>query len=302
MGIDQITLNFDARSLQLLNIVLGVVMFGIALNFETRDLKHVFRAPKPFIIGLLCQFLLLPALAFAVINIFSLAPSIGLGLLLVSTSPGGNLSNLFTSISGGNVALSVSMSGVSTMLSVIMTPLNLSFWGGLNPHTSALLKSISLDPLSTFVTVVTILIIPLILGLLTKMKFPALTQKVIPKFNFISFLAFFIFAFVGFLNNSQYFFLFIGKVFWPVFWTNVGALGLAILIALNLGLSVRDSKAIGFEVGVQNAGFALILVFNFFNGLGGMAVVAAWWGIWHVISGGSLAYFLKRNNLWSKNG
>ena len=73
----------------------------------------------------------------------------------------------------------------------------------------------------------------------------------------------------------------------------------ALLAGYNLGtlfkLEQQDRRSIAIETGIQNSGLGLILIFGFFDGLGGMAIVAAWWGIWHILSGLSLAYFWQRN-------
>ncbi|MCT4643277.1 MAG: bile acid:sodium symporter family protein [Bacteriovoracaceae bacterium] len=293
-SIDQVILNFDESSLNALNLFLGFVMFGVALNFNPKDLEIVTKKPRAFLVGIVCQFVLLPALACLIIKITQLPGSIALGLLLISSCPGGNLSNLFTSISEGNTALSVCMSGTSTMLSIIMTPFNLTLWGSFNESTAKILKEIHIDPVKTFITVLTILIAPLVIGLLVKIKYTWFANKFGKIFNALSFLSFLIFAGVAFANNYDHFINYIGMVFWPVFWTNLAGISIAFFIAKKFYLTQEDAQAISFEVGIQNAGFGLVLIFNFFGGIGGAAIVAAWWGIFHVLTGGSLALILLR--------
>lgn len=300
MDIDSIRLNFSPESLQVLNIALAVIMFGVALDIHLNDFKTVLKSPKAPLIGLLCQFLLLPALASLLILILQPQPSMALGLMLVAACPGGNFSNFLTQFAGGSAALSVTMSSVSTVLSIVMTPLNLSFWGWLNPHTSHMLQEIKLSAGEILQTVVLILILPLLLGMGVNHWKPTLAQKLHKGLQAFSLI--FLVTFIGLAlkNNFEYFVRFIGLAAWIVFLTNGAALLMGYWFARGLKLSEPDARAVAFEVGIQNAGFGLILVFNFFNGLGGMAIIAAWWGVWHLISGLGLALWWRRQHRQSE--
>lgn len=165
LPIDQIQLNFNPGSLMLLNVILGLVMFGVALDMRLTDFRHVLVTPKPVIIGIVAQFVFLPALTWVMTMIFRPAPSIALGMMLVAACPGGNISNFITHYSRGNTALSVSMTAISTAVAIFMTPFNLTFWGSMNPDTDRLLTEIALDPLEMLLSVFLLLGVPLILGL-----------------------------------------------------------------------------------------------------------------------------------------
>lgn len=297
MEIDLVRLNFSPQSLQILNIAIAVIMFGVALDMHPDDFRRVLRSPRAPMIGLACQFLLLPALAFCLTLLFKPQPSIALGLILVAACPGGNFSNFLTHFGGGNVALSVTMSSISTAVSILMTPLNLSFWGQMNPSTAALLKSIAMDPADIFITVLQILILPLVVGMVVHVKLPKLAQQLKKPFQIFSLL--FLVTFIGLAlsKNLTYFIQFIGMAAWIVAITNALALAMGYFTARGLKLTPYDARAVSIEVGIQNAGFGLILVFNFFNGLGGMALICAWWGVWHLISGLALASFWRSRPL-----
>ncbi|WP_200907097.1 bile acid:sodium symporter family protein [Desulfatitalea tepidiphila] len=163
--VDQISLNFSKSGLLGLNAVIGLMMYGMALDMKLEDFKRVVRSPKGPAIGLGAQFVLLPAFTFLLTLVLPVTPSMALGMMMVAACPGGNLSNLMTYLAGGNAALSVSMTAVSTAAAVVMTPLNLSIWGSLNPATEAILRKVSLDPMDVFQTIVLILGIPLVLGI-----------------------------------------------------------------------------------------------------------------------------------------
>lgn len=294
MEIDLVRLHFSPQSLQLLNIAVAIIMFGVALDMHPKDFKTVFDAPRAPMIGLCCQFLLLPAMACALTFFLQPQPSIALGIMLVAACPGGNFSNFLTHFSGGNTALSIAMSSVSTATSIVMTPLNIAFWGSLNPYTAPLLQSIAISPWEILETVALILLLPLALGMLINLRLTWLADKLQKPFQIFSLL--FLVAFIGMAlkSNLDYFVQYIGIAFWIVLLTNGLALGMGYGVARILKLQTTDARAVAFETGIQNSGFGLILIFNFFNGLGGMALIAAWWGIWHLISGLTLAIYWRR--------
>jgi BASS family bile acid:Na+ symporter len=111
-------------------------MFGVALDLKVADFKAVLTMPKPVIIGMVGQFVLLPAFTFLLIMVIKPSTSIALGMMLVAACPGGNISNFLTHYAKGNTALSITMTALSTAVAIVMTPLNLSLWGGLNPDTA----------------------------------------------------------------------------------------------------------------------------------------------------------------------
>ena len=173
-AIDAVRLNFNPSGLLALNAVIGLMMFGIALDLKLADFTRIIKKPKAPAIGLAAQFILLPAFTFLLTLVLPIAPSIALGMILVAACPGGNLSNMMTYLAGGNAAVSVSMTAVSTAAAVIMTPLNLAVWGSLNPRTEPILREVSLNPLDVFFTIVMILGIPMVLGMIVGRFFPGL--------------------------------------------------------------------------------------------------------------------------------
>lgn len=294
LTIDDAKLNFDESSLLLLNILIGLMMLGMALDLDVEDFRRLARKPKPPLIGLIAQFLLLPVLTFLLTLILDIRPSIALGMILVASCPGGNLSNVMTYLAGGNAPLSVGMTAVSTAAAIVMTPLNLSIWGSLNSDTEPILRSVSLSPLDLFMTIFVILGIPLILGMLIARRFPGLTERVRGPFKVFSVIVFMGFVAVALANNWDQFVEYIGLVVFAVLLHNAIAFAIGNLAARAAGLDERDQRAVTIEVGLQNSALALILVFDFFDGLGGMAIIAAWWGIWHIISGLLVARFWSR--------
>lgn len=292
--IDGVMLNFSPAGLMVLNAILSIVMFSIALDLRPSDFRALMRAPKPLFTGLVSQFLVLPALTFAMLLATNPRPSIALGLILVAACPGGNISNFITHRAGGNSALSVSMTGIATVAALLLTPFNVALWGNLYAPTRDLLRQTSLDPVSIAVTVFFMLILPLILGVLLNANRPAVAARIRKPMQWLSMAIFIAFIVAALAANWGFFLSFAGAVAGLVILHNALALGGGYLTATLARLSDYDRRAITIETGIQNSGLGLVLIFAFFGGLGGMAVAAAFWGIWHAISGLVLAHVWSR--------
>jgi BASS family bile acid:Na+ symporter len=296
--LDTIKLNFSPAGLHLMNITIGLIMFGVALGIKIENFKKVFLHPKAVLAGLLSQYLLLPALTFLAVWIFDdyITPSVAFGMLLVASCPRGNVSNFMSSIAKGNVELSVSMTAIGTVLAVLLTPANFAFWGGLYSNTSPLLRPIEIDPLEMFRTVFIIMGIPVIAGIFFAQKFPMITKKIIQPIRSISLMLFGIFIVIAFRNNLNYFTQYIDWIFLIVLIHHQIALVSGYLFATWWGLNRINRRTIAIETSIQNSGLALVLLFNprIFPpelNMGGMAFIAAWWGIWHIVAGLSVAGF-----------
>jgi BASS family bile acid:Na+ symporter len=294
MDVDDAVLNFNPTTLTILNVIIGFIMFGVALDIRVEDFRRILRDPRGPAIGLLAQFLLLPALTFLLVGVLDPAPSVALGMILVAACPGGNFSNFLTVYARGNGALSVSMTAVSTLLAIVMTPVNLQFWGSRTEGARDILTEVSLDPVDLMVTIVLILGIPLALGMLTRAKRPELAARLHRPMRWFSLTAFFAFILFALLGNWSYFIEFIGVFAIVVALQNAMALTIGYFSATAARLPEYDRRAISIEVGIQNSALGLVIVFTFFDGLGGMAVIAAWWGIWHLVSGLTLGTYWSR--------
>ena len=294
MPIDEIALNFSPAGLLVMNIVLGIVMFGIALDMKLGDFKLIVNLPRSMLIGLLGQFLLLPALTFMLVYLLRPAPSMALGMILVAACPGGNISNFFTHLARGNTALSVCMSAVSTASAVVMTPLNFTFWGSLYPDATLILRTVAVNAGDLAATIFLLLGLPLSTGLYISHRYPRWAARVKRPMRYFSMGFFVLFVLSALAVNFEYFINYVHIVALIVLVHNGLALLGGYFSARMVGLPENDRRAVAIEVGIQNSGLGLILIFNFFDGLGGMAIIAAWWGIWHIISGMFLASFWAR--------
>ena len=303
--LDHVRLNFSTSGLLFLNISLAFIMFGVALDIKIQNFKDVIRKPASAITGIISQFVLLPALTFLLVLLINPTPTVALGMILVASCPGGNISNFMSSMAKGNAALSVSLTAFATLAAIFMTPLNFSLWGGLyidfyNAKGAAdLVRPLEIDKIQMFETVFILLGLPVIIGLYFAQKFPNFTEKIKKPIKTASIL-FFLVMVVGMLSaNFSHFMKFVHLVFFIVLLHNGLALSTGFFFSTLAKRSRLDRRAITIETGIQNSGLALALIFNpkIFPPeleLGGMAVIAAWWGIWHILSGLSIA------TLWSK--
>ncbi|MFY0714797.1 bile acid:sodium symporter family protein [Seonamhaeicola sp. NFXS20] len=289
--LDSVKINFDSGGLWILNIALAVVMFGVALGITLNDFKNLLKQPKLVFVGVLSQFILLPFITFLLVNLIKPQPSIALGMMMVAACPGGNISNFMTHMAKGNTALSISLTAFATFFAIVMTPFNFQFYGGLYQPTAQLLKEVELNPLELVKLVTLILGIPLVLGMVLrhfKEQLALIISKVLKP------LSIFIFAtivVIAFSNNIDIFNTYIHHVLVIGISHNILAILLGLAVAILFKLSFKNRKTIAIETGIQNSGLGLLLIFTFFNGLGGMAILAAFWGIWHIISGLLLAFY-----------
>lgn len=298
--LDFVKLNFNQESVNMMNLAIAFIMFGVALSIRPGHFRTVFSNPKPVVIGAVAQYIILPALTYLLVLIIRPSTPVALGMILIAACPGGNVSNLISSVSKANVTLSLSLTTITTVMSLIMTPFNFAFWGGLYAKHSPLLVPISIDPIEMFRTVFLILGIPVILGMFIGMRFPKFSKRMdkpIQAASVIFFIGFIVAALAG---NFSIFLKYIHLIFILVLLHN----GLAFLSGYAFPrlfkINEIDCRTISIETGIQNSGLGLALIFNprIFPpelNLGGMAMVAAWWGIWHIVAGLVLAtYWRKR--------
>ncbi|WP_372972367.1 bile acid:sodium symporter family protein [Marinobacter sp.] len=288
------TVQFDPASLITLNVILALMMFGVSLNLRPADFRRVLTIPRAPVAGLIAQFLLLPLGTCLFTWVFRIDPELALGMILVASCPGGSFSNIMTWLGKGSVAVSVSMTAVSSLAATVMTPFNFALYGWLNPHTRGYLQEIALEPGNILLLVLLVLAVPLILGMVTGGRFPTLAVRSEKPLRFVSLLIFLGFVAIAFLNNVELFLARFHTFFWLVVGHNLLALGLGFAMARLMKLSVPDQRAVTMEVGIQNSGLGLVILFTFFPDAGGMMLITAFWGVWHLVSGLTLSQIWAR--------
>lgn len=293
-ALDTLELQFSEGSLHVLTACLALIMFGVALHLRPADFRRIAQQPRGAIAGLVSQFLVLPALTVLLINLWQPEPSLALGMLLVACCPGGTMSNFLSLMARANVALSVGLTAISSILALVLTPLNFLFWRQGIRGASSLYRPIEIDGWNMALSVGLMLVIPLFLGMLVQGRAPDLAARLRKPLNRLSLLIFFGFLLAAFLSNTRIFLDWFRVVFLLVAVHNGLAFAGGYATAWLARLPEPDRRTLTIETGIQNSGLALVLVFAHFEGRGGMALVAGWWGIWHLVSGMALARYFGR--------
>jgi BASS family bile acid:Na+ symporter len=292
--LDALRIQFDAKSLTALKLILGFILFGIALDIRPADLRNVLRQPRLAVVGLASQYVVFPLVTVAFIMALRPQPSLALGLLLIATLPGGNISNYMVRVAGGNTALSISLTALAELTAFVFTPLMFGLLAPITPGAAELFQTIRLDPLELFLNVLVIVIVPVLLGMTLAQRAPALVHRIEKPVRIASLLLFVLLVVGAIVVNREAFFTHAGTAALWCIPLNALALASAYFFARLTGLPEQLARTITFETGMKNTGLGLVLVFAFFDGLGGLALTSAFWGIWHNISGLALAYWWKR--------
>ena len=272
---------------KVINYLLGVVMFGMGLTLNLQDFRIVFSRPKDVIIGCLAQFTIMPLLAWGLSRLFSLDEALALGVVLVGCCPGGTASNVITYLAKGDLALSVGMTGVSTLLAPLLTPLLTWALAG---------KSVNVDIVSMFLSILWVIIVPIVIGLTIKGLWPKLTEKTtdyLPAFSSMA-IAFIVAIVIAASANK----LMAGGwiIILVVMLHNICGLSLGYLIGRLLGLSETKKRAISIEVGMQNSGLASSLATIHFAAYPLATIPGAIFSVWHNLSGALVARLYTRTS------
>ena len=304
-----VTINFGEGGMMIVNIILAFVMFGVALGIKLEALKEIVHKPKSILVGIFLQWVALPAVTFAVAMALSpfITPMIALGMILIASCPGGNISNFLSALSNGNVALSVSLTAITTSLSPVITPLNFFFWGSLYSHFISIrgdIPHLVIPFLPMLEQILLLLGLPIVLGLLFARYFPQATKRISKPLQMLSVALFIGMIVVSFAQNFKLFIDNIFYVFFIVMLHNGVALATGYWGGRWARLSPYNIRTLTIETGIQNSGLGLILLFNptifpphvWHGHYGGMLFITAWWGIWHIISGLCVATYFRRKD------
>ena len=290
---DDLQLAFSPESLRLLNACIALIMLGVALDLKKENFMMLLKTPKPILVVMASQLLLLPALTALLILVFHVPLYLGLGMILVASCPGGNVSNFFTSLAGGHLELSISATTLSSLLSALLTPLNFALYAGLL-YSGSVEAQFEVNLWDMFMTIFLIIVLPSILGYQLSRRFPSMVSKLKKPLRWFSFL--FLIGFIGVAlgKNFDHFLNYLDRVFLLVLFQNALAFFSGFTLAYLFKLSIPQRITAAMETGIQNSGLGLIIIFTFFDGNGPMSFIAAWWGIWHIVAGGVVALASQR--------
>ena len=215
-------------------------------------------------------------------------------MIAISACPGGNNSNYTTHLSKGNTALAVTTTSISVIVCIVTMPLFIWIGTKVVPNMSSLNRPIYLNPLDMMKIVGLLIFTPLVIGMFINSRFSDFANLIRRPFKIISLILFFGLIVGALASNFQNILNYVSKVFFIVLVLNALALSIGYWFSRFNKLDEADCRAITFETGIHNITLALIIIFNFFDGLGGMALVAAWYGIWDLMTGFGLAMWWKR--------
>ena len=310
--LDSLNINLGAGEMVIVNIILAFVMFGVALGIKVQTFKEVFKSPKSVIVGMLLQWVALPAITCLVAIILNpiITPMVAIGMLLVASCPGGNISNFMSSLSKGNVELSVSMTAITTAFAPLVTPFTFWFWGTLYCRFAAVrndIPTLEIPFMDMLEQILLILGLPIIAGVLFAHYFPNASKRIMKPAQILSIL-----LFIGMVAVSLTQVLTALESKWAVYASILCALVVVIIhnaSALSTGyfgsglmkLPPLDRRSLTIEVGIQNSGLGLALLFNpaifdpaLWSHNGGMVIITALWGIWHIVSGLTISSIFRR--------
>ena len=232
------------------NILLGVVMFGMGMTLKLADFKVVFTKPKAVIVGILAQFVIMPVLAFLLTMVFQLPPELAVGVILVGSCPGGTSSNVMTYLAKGDVALSVGMTACTTIMAPIVTPLLVLLFAG---------QTVDVNVVDMFLSIVQVVLVPIALGFLINYFFEKAARAasaVLPLVSVVG-ISLIIMAVVA-ANQAKL--LTVGPlVIAVVMLHNLLGYALGYLTGRALRLSKAQMRTLSIEVGMQNSGLATSL-------------------------------------------
>ena len=318
--LDPLKPNLGAGEMTLVNIILALVMFGVALGIKLDTFKDVFRYPKSIIVGCMMQWVALPLITLLVALAFNsiITPMVALGMILVASCPGGNISNFMSSYAQGNIELSVSMTAITTALAPLITPINFWLYGTLYCNIVSLNNEIPTLVIpfgDMFEQIMLLLGLPIVAGMAFAHYFPNATKRLLKPSQILSIILFMGMVAVSFtkvvtsLGDNEGvagmdIFLAIVFAFVVVIAHNITALSTGYGGATLFRLPRIDRRSMTIEVGIQNSGLGLILLFNenifdpaIWSNNGGMVFITAIWGVWHIVSGLITANIFRRTKL-----
>ncbi len=288
-AIDTLRIRFDADQLSLLNAIMAFLMFSVALDIRLSDFRQVLRFPKAIGIGLIAQYLLFPLTTIGLIALFQPPLSMALGMILVGMCPSGNMTNFLVHFARGNTALSVTFNGIVILLASVVTPLGFWIWSSAVPGAAELRRSFDIGFGEMALIIAQLILLPLIARMGLAHYRPNWAMRIRKGAQRLSLVLFFGVVLAALWSNRDHVVTYVGHAFVLVLLHNGLGLGIGYGIGRAARLSEPDSRALAFETGVHNTALGLLLIFRFFDGLGGMALIAAWWGIWDLITGIALA-------------
>ena len=273
------------NGINIINLLLSIVLFTMGTTLKVDDFVNVFKNPKEIAVGISAQYIIMPVIAFVLASAFSLDTALTVGLILVGTVPGGTASDVITFLAKGDVALSVSLTAVSTVISPILTPVITVLLIG---------NQIHFNPVSLFLSIVEIVIVPIILGLILNYKFPNFCDKLkdyLPTLSSIV-ICLIVAGVIG--ANKQAILTSSAIILIVIILQYILAMLIGFGIGRLAGMSRKQTITVAIELAFQNSGLSTSLAKTHFPSLSQATVPGARYSVLQNFAGSILAYAFRK--------
>lgn len=280
----------------LLPLALVIIMLGMGLALTVADFKRVAIYPKAVAIGLICQLVFLPLIAFGLMYFWDIRPEWAVGIILIAACPGGATSNLFAYLAKCDIALSITLTAISSLITIFTIPFLVNF--AMEVFIGAG-QYVALPVLKTMAQIMIITVIPVSIGMYIKKKKPVFAMKVQPPVKIASaiFIALVILGVI--FNDKENIVHYFKETGFPAFLLNVITLAVGFGFARLMGLNFQQSATVSIEGGIQNGTLAIAIATSvtLLNNPD-MAIPGAIYSLIMFLTGAIVAYgFGKRNSV-----
>ena len=273
-------------------LALALIMLGLGLGLTTQDFKRVINNPKDFTVGIICQLILLPIVAYILVLILRLPVEIAIGLMIIASAPGGVTSNVLTKFANGDVALSISLTAIISLISIISVPFivlsSADLLGAEGISSEITMTGIALK----MALVVTI---PVIIGMIIRRFAENFISSNLNIINRITGILFIIVFAAIWIEERENIFSYLAQAGLAVLILNVVMMILAFYIAKYFATGIQQRKCISLECGLQNGTLAVFVATQIFNDVAYMVPTAAYALIMY-ITGFIFIYILRNSN------
>ena len=273
-------------------IALALIMLGLGLGLTVKDFKRVLTTPKDFLVGIVCQLILLPIIAYIIILILRLPIEIALGLMIIASAPGGVTSNVLTKFANGDVALSISLTAVGSLISIISVPF-IVFTSADLLNITEMSKEITMTGIA--IKMALVVTVPVIFGMIIRSfadNFISSNLKMINKITGLLFIIVFIAVWV---EERENIFSYLAQAGTAVLALNIIMMILAFYIAKFFASGIPQKKCISLECGLQNGTLAVFVATQIFDDVAYVVPTAAYALIMY-ITGFIFIYILRDKN------
>ncbi len=273
-------------------IALALIMLGLGLGLTIKDFKRVLTTPKDFLVGIICQLILLPIIAYLIILILRLPIEIALGLMIIASAPGGVTSNVLTKFSNGDVALSISLTAVGSLVSIISVPF-IVFTSADLLNITEISKKITMTGIA--IKMALVVTIPVVFGMIIRYfanNFISSNLKLINKITGLLFIIVFIAVWI---EERENIFSYLAQAGTAVLALNITMMILAFYIAKFFASGIPQKKCISLECGLQNGTLAVFVATQIFDNVAYVVPTAAYALIMY-ITGFIFIYLLRDKN------